>query len=96
VADADIISAFWDGTTCHSLVHELGREQQKTTKVLLDIATQHTSGEEVVGAAFTLVNADAATGSGRMTPTSTTVKSTKRALRVGRRGKSTIHVTSLR
>jgi hypothetical protein len=24
--DADVISAFWDGTTCHSLVHELGHE----------------------------------------------------------------------
>jgi hypothetical protein len=39
VADADIISAFWDGTTCRSLVHELDREQPKTTKVFLDIAT---------------------------------------------------------
>jgi hypothetical protein len=26
VADADIISAFWDDMTCRSLVHELGHE----------------------------------------------------------------------
>jgi hypothetical protein len=39
VADADAISEFWDGTTCHTLVHELGHEQPKTTKELLDIAT---------------------------------------------------------
>jgi hypothetical protein len=26
VAYADVMSAFWDGTTCRSLVHELGRE----------------------------------------------------------------------
>jgi hypothetical protein len=64
VADVDVISAFWDGTTCHSLVHELSREQPKTTKELLDILTQHVSGEEVVRAAFTLVEAGAAASGG--------------------------------
>jgi hypothetical protein len=39
VVDVDIVSAFWDGTTCRSLFHELGREQLKTVKELLDIAT---------------------------------------------------------
>jgi hypothetical protein len=39
VVDADVISVFWHGTTCHTLVHELGREQPRTTKELLDIVT---------------------------------------------------------
>jgi hypothetical protein len=33
-------------------VHELGQDQPKTTKKLLNIATRHASGEEVVGAIF--------------------------------------------
>jgi hypothetical protein len=33
-------------------VHELSRDQLKTTKDLLDIATQHASGEYVVEAVF--------------------------------------------
>jgi hypothetical protein len=49
VADTDVILAFWDGTICHTLVHELNREQPKTTKELLDIATQHAYSEEAVG-----------------------------------------------
>jgi hypothetical protein len=57
VEDVDIISAFWDSTTCCSLVHELGREQIKTTKALVNIAPRHTSGEEAVGATFTSVEA---------------------------------------
>jgi hypothetical protein len=56
VADADIILAFWDGTMCRSLVHELSREQPKTTKELLDIATRHASGEEAVGTHKTLIS----------------------------------------
>jgi hypothetical protein len=40
------------GTTCESLVHKLGRKSLRTTKELLDIATNHASGEEVVGAIF--------------------------------------------
>jgi hypothetical protein len=27
LANTDVISVFWDGMTCHTLVHELGREQ---------------------------------------------------------------------
>jgi hypothetical protein len=56
VADADIISVFWSGMTCRTLVHELGHDQPKTTKELLDITTQHASGEEAVGATFVLGN----------------------------------------
>ena len=38
--------------TCESLVHKLGCRGPQTTKELLDIATSHASGEEVVGAIF--------------------------------------------
>jgi hypothetical protein len=40
------------GTTCESLVHKLGCKHPQTTKELLNIATNHTSGEEAVGAIF--------------------------------------------
>jgi hypothetical protein len=52
VTDADVILAFWCGTTCGTLVHELSHDQPNTTRELLDIATRHASGEEVVGDAF--------------------------------------------
>jgi hypothetical protein len=64
VADADVILLFWDSMTCRTLVHEVSREQPKTTKELLGITTQHTSGEEVVGAAFVLANARMTSSSG--------------------------------
>jgi hypothetical protein len=54
VADADVILAFWSDMVCHTLVHVLIRDQPKTTKELLDIATRHASVEEAVGAAFVL------------------------------------------
>ena len=47
-----MIGAFLSGTTCESLVHKLGYKGPQTTKELLDIATSHASGEEVVGAIF--------------------------------------------
>ena len=47
-----MIGAFLSGTTCESLVHKLGHRGPRTTKELLDIATSHASGEEVVGAIF--------------------------------------------
>jgi hypothetical protein len=53
VIDADIVSAFLSRTTCKSLVHKLGCWKLRTTRELLDIATNHASGEEVVGAVFT-------------------------------------------
>ena len=52
IADIDIIAAFLSGTTCKSLVHKLGRKGPRTTKELLDIATNNASGEEAVGAIF--------------------------------------------
>ena len=44
--------SFLSGTTCESLVHKLGHNGPRTTKELLDIATNHASGEEAVGAIF--------------------------------------------
>ena len=52
IADADVIGAFLSGTTCESLVHKLGHKGPQTTKELIDIATSHASGEEVVRVIF--------------------------------------------
>ena len=52
VVDTDVISAFLSGTTCESLIHKLGCLKPHTTRDLLDIATNHASGEETVGAVF--------------------------------------------
>ena len=48
----DVISAFLSGTTCESLIHKLGCLKPRTTRNLLDVATNHATGEEAVGAAF--------------------------------------------
>jgi hypothetical protein len=86
VADADVISTFWDGMMCCTLVHELGHEQLRTTKFLLDIATQHASSEEAVGAAFILGNAEAAAKGGRATPTKATIKGSRNGAKGGKKG----------
>jgi hypothetical protein len=88
VTDANVVSAFWDGTTCHSLVHELGRKQPKTTKGLLNIPTQHASGEEAVGAAFTLAETSMTASSGRVTPPSPsiTIRGTKKGSKGEKKG----------
>jgi hypothetical protein len=52
IGDANVISAFWSSTSSQTLVHEHGRDQTKTTKELLDIATPHTSGEAAVGVVY--------------------------------------------
>jgi hypothetical protein len=86
VADADIASAFWDGIMCHSLVHELSREQPKTTKELLNIATRHASGEEAVGANFTLAKEGVAIGGGQTAPPpNVTVRGTKKGEKKGQK-----------
>jgi hypothetical protein len=46
--DNDAISAFQNGTTCTSLIHQLGRLMPRTTRELLDIASNHADGEEAV------------------------------------------------
>ena len=52
VADADVISTFLSGMTCESLIHKLGCLKPRTTRDLLDVATNHASGEEAVRAVF--------------------------------------------
>jgi hypothetical protein len=86
VANADIISAFWDGTMCLSWVHELGHKQSKTTKKFLDITTQDTTDEEAVEAAFTLGSVGMATGSGQAAPTKNSIKSAKKSAKGGKKG----------
>jgi hypothetical protein len=53
IIDADVVSVFLSGTTCKPLVHMLGCRKPCTTRELLDIATNHASSEEAVGAVFT-------------------------------------------
>ena len=48
----DVISTFLSRTTYKSLIHKLGCVKLYTTHDLLNIATNHASGEEVVGAVF--------------------------------------------
>jgi hypothetical protein len=48
--DNDAILAFQNGTTCTSLIHRLGRRMPRTTRELLDIASNHADGEEAVAA----------------------------------------------
>ena len=48
----DIINTFLSGTNCESLIHKLGCLKPHTTRDLLDVATNHASGEEAVGAIF--------------------------------------------
>ena len=48
----DVISVFLSGMTCESLIHKLGCLMPHTTRDLLDVATNHASGEEAVGVVF--------------------------------------------
>jgi hypothetical protein len=73
VAGTDVILAFWDGTMCCPLVHKLGREQRNTTNELLDIATQHASGEVAVSG-------------GWAAPTKATIKSARKGTKGGKKG----------
>jgi hypothetical protein len=52
---------------------------------LLDIATQHASGEEVVGAAFTLAGVGAAASGGQIMPPNGTIRGTKKGAKVGKK-----------
>jgi hypothetical protein len=57
--DNDAISAFQNGMTCTSLIHRLGRRMPCTTRELLDIASNHADGKEVVA---TTLNTPQGTG----------------------------------
>jgi hypothetical protein len=48
--DNDAISAFQNSTTCTSLIHHLGRRMPRTTRELLNIASNHADSEKVVAA----------------------------------------------
>jgi hypothetical protein len=48
--DNDAISAFQNDTICTTLIHHIGRRTPRTTREILDIATNHTDGEEAVAA----------------------------------------------
>jgi hypothetical protein len=72
--------------TYRTLVHELGREQLKTTKELLDIATRHASDEEVVGAVFVQGGHKVVLSGGRGTSAIATHKGTKRGIKSDKRG----------
>ena len=52
VVDADVIGAFLSWMHCKTLVHKLGCQKPRTTHELLEIATNHASGEETVGTVF--------------------------------------------
>ena len=52
VVDADVISAFLSGMHYETMVHKLGCQKQRTMHELLEIATNHASGKEAVGAVF--------------------------------------------
>jgi hypothetical protein len=86
VADADIISAFWSGRTCRTLVHELRQDQSSTTKELFDIAIRHASGEEAIGAAFILGNAKVAAYDSHVAPPKVTTKGAKKGAKSSKRG----------
>jgi hypothetical protein len=49
-ASPSTISPFQNGTTCTSLIHRLRRRTPKTTRELLDIASNHADGEEAIAA----------------------------------------------
>jgi hypothetical protein len=50
VTDNNTISAFQNGMTCMPLIHRLVRRMPRTTRELLDIASNHADGEEAVAA----------------------------------------------
>jgi hypothetical protein len=95
VVDVDVIFAFWDSRTWRILVTGSVANSQKITKELLDITTQHASGEEVVCAAFILGNTRVVANGGRAVPTKAIVKGAKKVLRAARRDRSSDPLMSL-
>jgi hypothetical protein len=67
-------------------VHELGCDQSKTTKELLDIATRHASGEEVVRAIFIQGDGKGVPASSQGALPKAVVISTKRSSKGSKRG----------
>jgi len=52
VTHVEVINAFFKGTTCRDLVHELARSRPANTSELFDAATNYAAGEEAVGSIF--------------------------------------------
>jgi hypothetical protein len=48
MVDNHVITAFQDGTTCETLVHQIQQVKPKTIRKLLDLATDHTNGEKSI------------------------------------------------
>jgi hypothetical protein len=69
-----------------SLVHELGRNQPKTTKELLDTTTRHASGDEAVDAVFVQSNGKVPPSGSQGVPQKITGKGTKRSTKGSKRG----------
>jgi hypothetical protein len=67
-------------------VHELGWEQPKTIKELLDIATRHASGDEAVGAVFIQGGSKAVSRGGWGTLAAAIDKGTRRSIKSNKRG----------
>ena len=86
-----MIGAFLSRTTYESLVHKLGHKGPRTTKELLDIATSHASGEEVVGVIFDRSDGKARWDEGAGEGTST--RSAKRKNKKQRRDDSLVAAT---
>jgi hypothetical protein len=70
---------------CRTLVHEIDRDQPKTMKELLNIATRHASSEEAVMAIFIQSCRKAALVDDRGAPPKTTDKSVKRGTKSDKR-----------
>jgi hypothetical protein len=77
--------------TCHTLGHELGREQPRTTKELLDIATSHASSKEVMGADIILGNAKTTASGGWVVPTKATDNIARKRTKGGMKGQKRQH-----
>jgi hypothetical protein len=65
---------------------ELGHDQPKITKELLDIATQHASSEEAFGATFIRHNVKVAASGSQAAPSNATGKRDKKGTKGARKG----------
>jgi hypothetical protein len=71
---------------CLSLLHELGHDQTKTMKELLNITTRHASREEVVRAIFMQSSSKEAPSGDQGMPTKAVDKGAKWGARSDKRG----------
>jgi hypothetical protein len=86
LANADVVSTFWDSMMCHTLIHDHRRKQPKTTKELHNISARHASGEETISAIFIQGNVGTAACAGWATPPKATVQSSRKGAKGGKKG----------